>query len=95
MFAYLSRRRTRPCTTTRLRRIIAALAVVTAGLLAPTAAVPAAFAAVQVHTRPPRAAADTDPPADPAGTTMAPARPPPAARAPHHDPCPTPAPAAW
>jgi hypothetical protein len=48
MFTYLPRRWTRPPTTTRLRRIIAALAVVTAGLLAPAAAVPAAFAAVKV-----------------------------------------------
>ena len=48
MFAYLSRRRTRPRTTTRLRLIIAALFVVTAGMLAPAAAVPAALAAVQV-----------------------------------------------
>ena len=45
MFAYLSRRGTRPRTTTRLRRVIAALAVVTGGLLAWAAAVPAASAA--------------------------------------------------
>jgi hypothetical protein len=44
MFAYLSRRGTRPRTTTRLRRVIAALAAVTGGLLA-WAAVPAASAA--------------------------------------------------
>jgi hypothetical protein len=48
MFAYLSHCRTRPRTATRVRRITAALAVVTAGLLIPAAAVPAAFAAVKV-----------------------------------------------
>ena len=45
MFAYLSRRGTRPRTTTRLRRVTAALAAVTGGLLAWVAAVPAASAA--------------------------------------------------
>ncbi len=44
MFTYLSRRGTRPRTTTRLRRITAALAAVTGGLLA-WAAAPAASAA--------------------------------------------------
>jgi len=46
MFTYLSRRGTRPRTTTRLRRITAALAVVAGGVLAWAAAVPAASAAV-------------------------------------------------
>jgi hypothetical protein len=41
-----SRRGTRPHATARLRRITAALAVVTAGLLAWAAAVPAASAAI-------------------------------------------------
>ena len=45
MFTCLSRRGTRPHTTTRLRRITAALAAVTGGLLAWAAAVPAASAA--------------------------------------------------
>ena len=45
MFTYLSRRGARPRTTTRLRRITAALAAVTGGLLAWAAAVPAASAA--------------------------------------------------
>jgi len=45
MFTYPSRRETRPRTMTRLRRITAALAVVTGGLLAWAAAVPAASAA--------------------------------------------------
>ena len=45
MFTYLSRWGTRPRTTTRLRRITAALAAVTGGLLAWAAAVPAASAA--------------------------------------------------
>ena len=45
MFTYLSRRGTRPRTTTRLRRITAALAAVTGGLLAWAAAAPAASAA--------------------------------------------------
>ncbi len=45
MFTYLSRRGTRPRTTTRLRRITAALAAVTGGVLAWAAAVPAASAA--------------------------------------------------
>jgi hypothetical protein len=45
MFTYLPRRGTRPRTTTRLRRITAALAAVTGGLLAWAAAVPAASAA--------------------------------------------------
>jgi hypothetical protein len=45
MFTYLSRRGTRPRATTRLRRITAALAAVTGGLLAWAAAVPAASAA--------------------------------------------------
>ena len=44
MFTYLSRRGTRPRTTMRLRRITAALAAVTGGLLA-WAAAPAASAA--------------------------------------------------
>jgi hypothetical protein len=48
MFAYLSRRGTRPRTTTRLRRVTAALAAVTGGLLAWAAAVPAASAATTV-----------------------------------------------
>jgi len=48
MVTIVSRRGTRPRTTTRLRRITAALAVMAAGLLAPAAAVPAAFAAVKV-----------------------------------------------
>jgi hypothetical protein len=46
MSAFLSRRGTRPHTTTRPRRITAALAVVTAGLLAAAIAVPAASAAI-------------------------------------------------
>jgi hypothetical protein len=46
MSAFASRRGTRPHTVTRLRRITAALAVVTAGLLAAAAAVPAASAAI-------------------------------------------------
>src|SRR6478735_4248430 len=46
MFTYLSRRGTRPSTTTRLRRITAALAVVAGGVLAWAAAVPAASAAI-------------------------------------------------
>ena len=45
MFTYPPRRGTRPRTATRLRRVIAALAVVTGGLLAWAAAVPAASAA--------------------------------------------------
>ena len=45
MFPYLSRRGTRSRTTTRLRRITAALAAVTGGLLAWVVAVPAASAA--------------------------------------------------
>ena len=45
MFAYLSRRGTRPRTMTRLRRVTAALAAVAGGLLAWAAAVPAASAA--------------------------------------------------
>ena len=45
MFTYLSRRGTRPRTATRLRRVTAALAAVTGGLLAWAAAVPAASAA--------------------------------------------------
>jgi glucose/arabinose dehydrogenase len=48
MFAYLSRRGTRPRTATRLRRITAALATVTGGLLAWAAAVPAASAATSL-----------------------------------------------
>jgi glucose/arabinose dehydrogenase len=48
MFTYLSRRGTRPRTTTRLRRITAALAAVTGGLLAWAAAVPAASAATSL-----------------------------------------------
>jgi len=48
MVTIVSRRGTRPRTTTRLRRITAALAVMAAGLLVPAAAVPAAFAAVKV-----------------------------------------------
>jgi len=48
MFTYLSRRGTRPRTTTRLRRITAALATVTGGLLAWAAAVPPASAATTV-----------------------------------------------
>jgi len=46
MFTYLSRRGTHPRTTTRLRRITAALAVVAGGVLAWAAAVPAASASV-------------------------------------------------
>ena len=46
MFTFLSRRGTRPHTTTRLRRVTAALAVVAAGLLACAAVVPAASAAI-------------------------------------------------
>ena len=45
MFTYLSGRGTRPRTTTRLRRITAAVAAVTGGLLAWAAAIPAASAA--------------------------------------------------
>jgi hypothetical protein len=45
MFAYLSRRGTRPRATRRLRRFTAALAAVTGGLLAWVVAVPAASAA--------------------------------------------------
>ena len=52
MFTYLSRRGTRPRTATRLRRITAALAVVTGGLLAWAAAVPAASAATMVFPGP-------------------------------------------
>jgi hypothetical protein len=48
MFAYLSRRGTRPRTTARLRRVTAALAAVTSGLLAWAAAVPAASAAILI-----------------------------------------------
>ena len=48
MFAYLSRRRTRPRTTARLRRVTAALAAVTGGVLAWAAAVPAASAAILI-----------------------------------------------
>ena len=48
MFTYLSRRGTRPRTTTRLRRITAALAALTGGLLAWAAAVPAASAATSL-----------------------------------------------
>ncbi len=48
MFAYLHRRETHPSMPvskgTRLRRVAAALAAVTAGLLASAAAIPAAFA---------------------------------------------------
>ena len=46
MSVFASRLGTRPHATARLRRIIAALAVVTAGLLASAAAVPAASAAI-------------------------------------------------
>ena len=46
MSAYPSRRRTHPHTAARLRRIIAALAAVTCGLLAWAGAVPAASAAI-------------------------------------------------
>ena len=46
MFTYPSRRGTRPRTTTRLRRIAAALAAVTCTLLASAAIMPAAWAAV-------------------------------------------------
>ena len=42
MFTYLSRRGARPRITTRLRRITAALAAVTGGLLAWAGAVPTA-----------------------------------------------------
>ena len=48
MFADFSRWGTRPHTTSRLRRVIAALAAVTGGLLAWAAAVPAASAATAV-----------------------------------------------
>jgi hypothetical protein len=48
MFTYLSRWGTRPHTTTRLRRVTAALAAVTGGLLAWAAAVPAASAAIWI-----------------------------------------------
>jgi hypothetical protein len=48
MFTYLSRWGTRPRTTTRLRRVTAALAAVTGGLLAWAAAVPAASAAILI-----------------------------------------------
>src|SRR5690348_1686342 len=48
MFAYLSRRRTRPRTTARLRRVTTALAAVTGGVLAWAAAVPAASAAILI-----------------------------------------------
>ena len=48
MFTYLSRRGTRPRTTTRLRRVTAALAAVTGGVLAWAAAVPAASAAILI-----------------------------------------------
>ena len=46
MFTYLSRRGTRPRTTTRLRRITAALAVVAGGVLGWAGAVPAASASI-------------------------------------------------
>src|SRR5690349_13314750 len=46
MFPYLSRRGTRPRTTTRLRRITAALAVAAGSVLAWAAAVPAASASI-------------------------------------------------
>ena len=46
MFASLHRRRTHPNAVARLRRVIAALAVVTCGLLGWTGAVPAASARV-------------------------------------------------
>ena len=48
MFAYLSRRGSRPHVTTRLRRLTAALAAITGGLLAWVAAVPAASAAILI-----------------------------------------------
>jgi hypothetical protein len=48
MFTRLLRRETHPHTAARLRRITAALAAVTGGLLAWAAAVPAASAAITV-----------------------------------------------
>ena len=48
MFMYLSRRGARPRTTTRLRRITAALAAVTGGLLAWAATAPAASATILI-----------------------------------------------
>ena len=48
MFTYLSRRGTRPHVTAWLRRITAALAAVTGGLLAWAAAAPAASAAILI-----------------------------------------------
>ena len=48
MFMYLSRRGARPHITTRLRRITAALAAVTGGLLAWAATAPAASATILI-----------------------------------------------
>ena len=48
MFPYLSRRGTRPRTAMRLRRITAALAAVTGGLLAWAATAPAASATILI-----------------------------------------------
>jgi hypothetical protein len=48
MFMYLSRRGARPRITTRLRRITAALAAVTGGLLAWAATAPAASATILI-----------------------------------------------
>ena len=66
MFTCLSRRRTRPRTTTRLRRVTAALAAVTGGLLAWAAAVPAASAATTLIPHPDPGGASGPVPATPA-----------------------------
>ena len=65
MSAPVSRHRTRLHPTVRLRRIAAALAAVTAGLLAWAAAVPAASAAPSLIPDPGGAPAPATPPAAP------------------------------
>jgi glucose/arabinose dehydrogenase len=65
MSAPVNRRRTRLHPTVRLRRIAAALAAVTAGLLAWAAAVPAASAAPNLIPDPGGASAPATPPAAP------------------------------
>jgi hypothetical protein len=65
MSAPVTPRRTRPHTAMQLRRIAAALAAVTAGLLAWAAAVPAASAATILIPDPGGAPAPATPPAAP------------------------------
>jgi hypothetical protein len=65
MFAYLPRRGAHLHTAARLRRLIAALAAVTGGLLAWAAAVPAASAATILIPDPGGAPAPATPPAAP------------------------------